>query len=134
MTADELAEHQASADAFGKAFLALDGAALGELYTDDAVLMPAMAPTFEGKEAIVSVFTQFEPLAGFESTIEEGIIMGDTAVVRGVATLTVNIDGEDVVSTAKFVEVRERQEDGSWLMSWDMFNYDSPPPDASASE
>ena len=132
MTSAELAEHQEFSDAFGAAFVAGDSEALGELHTDDAVLMPAGMPTVNGKEDIVAVFTMFPPIAEFETRVVEGIIMGDTAVVRGEVTLTVAMGEEEVSSDAKFIEIRERQEDGSWLLARDIFNYDAPPPDASA--
>lgn len=134
MTADELAEQQAITDEFAVGFLAGDADATGALFTEDAAVLPQDMPMVSGRDEIAALFTQFPPLAGFEATIHEGILMGDTAVTRGTATLTVTVEGEDVVSHAKYMEVREKQEDGSWLIKWDIFNYDAPVPDTSEAE
>jgi ketosteroid isomerase-like protein len=51
------------------------------------------------------------------------------AYVTGHFSMTFSPDGETNISdSGTFLEVRERQEDGSWLVTRDMFNSSLPLP------
>jgi uncharacterized protein (TIGR02246 family) len=127
MTADELAVQQAVSNKLSEAMLAGDMEAVGSCFSEDAVLLPQDAPMAEGRDAIVEVFAALPPLSSISSAVHEGVIYGDTAVVRGSVTLVMQVPKVgDVESTAKFVEVREKQDDGSWVLIRDIFNFDAP--------
>ena len=52
---------------------------------------------------------------------------GDLAYVRGTYTMTLHPDGapEPVEDAGKYLEIRRKQSDGSWLYVADMFNSDN---------
>jgi uncharacterized protein (TIGR02246 family) len=122
---EDQAAIRASNVAFVKAFLAGDMAGLAALYTEDAVLLPPNAPKTEGREAIQKYFATFPPLETFTLTEEEIGGMGGLAYTVGVYTFSFKgEDGELVKDTGKFLDIKQKQEDGSWLLYRDMFNSD----------
>ena len=68
----------------------------------------------------------FPPASKFELQIDELDGQGDLAYVRGHFHMVMNPEGapEPVEDRGKYVEVRRKQADGTWLMSVDTFNSD----------
>ena len=98
---------------------------LSDLFTPDAILMPPNGPAVIGRSAI----------AEWEQTNESGFRIafdletidgdGDTAYVRGRSCVFIpNGTGGYGVDAGKFLEVRQRQSDGTWLIKADIFNSD----------
>jgi len=102
------------------------------LYTDDTIKMLPDEPAVFGKE---NLRTSMKPL--FDNfTIEMAIyneevqVAGDWAFSRGTftATLTPKEGGEPLYMDGKYLDILERQADGSWKIARDCFNSNVPPP------
>ncbi len=124
--ADIAAIEEVSAS-FAAAANANDWGGVAALYTEDAVLMPPNGPAVEGQAAIEAFFAAYPPFSGFTLNPVEIDGRGDLAFVRGTYSLTLEIEGmEPTPDTGKYIEIRRRQPDGSWLLAADIFNSDVP--------
>ena len=118
---------QETTDKFVAAFNAGDFDAMAACYTEDGVLMPPNNPAVSGRAAIKEFIGSMPKVKDFSSTIGEIEGTGDRAIVYGTFAITfVMPDGTEMKDNGKFIEVREKQSDGSWLMTHDMFNSDVP--------
>ncbi|UCF38692.1 MAG: DUF4440 domain-containing protein [Acidobacteriota bacterium] len=118
---------------WAEAYAAEDWEALGALFSADAIVMPPGAPSVVGRQAILDA--ESSSVAGIdiltaELTSDEVVVMGDLAYRRGSFTITLKLpDGTSSTDIGKFIEIWERQTDGSWLLSRDIYNSDAPPPE-----
>lgn len=124
----DLAAIRAAGDEFEEAGANNDWAAVAALYTEDAVLMPPNAPAVTGRASIQEVFGQFPTLTSMELTVDDIQGAGDVAVVRGSYSLAMDIEGQMVEDSGKYLEVRRKQADGSWPITIDTWNSDIPVP------
>lgn len=126
ITEREGARIQQSARAFAEAARAGDFDRLASMYAEDAVLMPPGAPTVHGRPAIREFLSSMPAFERFELNPEDIEGRGDLAYVRGNFLMTVLAVPGDTASAVtergKFLEVRERQSDGSWLLVVDIWN------------
>jgi len=106
-----------------------DVAANVDLFTHNAVLLPPNEPALTAAEAD-AWYTEF--LEAFDITAGEYVshdiaIHGDIAVdvYHGELTMTSAESGETVVQSLKGIHVLERQADGSWKISHDIWNSNS---------
>lgn len=114
---------------FVAAVNAADWATLGSLYTADASVLPPNGPAIQGREAIQAFFGGFPPMSGFELASVEVDGAGDVAYVRGTYRLTMTMpDTSQITDTGKFIEIRKRGADNSWLLYLDIYNSDVPLP------
>ncbi len=123
LSEEDIAGIETTTQAWGEAANTGDWAALGATYTADAVLLPPNEPAVQGRSDIQAWFEALPPVSDFNlKTVEiEGV--GDVAFVRGSYTLTMTPEGMDAVAdTGKFLDVRHKQADGSWLIHRDIFN------------
>jgi uncharacterized protein (TIGR02246 family) len=101
------------------------------LWIDDAVQMPPGAPRRVGKEQIrrgmQPLFDLFDT-SRMSIHTEEVRILGDWAYSHGTYEfeLTPKEGGETKSYSGKFLEVLEKQVDGSWKIAIDCHNYDAP--------
>ncbi len=124
--ADIAAIEEGSA-AFVAATNANDWGGVAALYTEDAVMMGPNGPAVQGRAAIEAFFAAYPPFSGFTLNPVEIDGRGDLAFVRGTYSLTLEIEGmEPTPDTGKYIEIRRRQTDGSWLITADIFNSDTP--------
>jgi ketosteroid isomerase-like protein len=98
--------------------------------TDNAVLLPPDESAVVGIEAAQAWAAEFFEQATFDIldyTASDIIVAGDTAIERygGSVTLTPT-GGESLSGTFKGIHIYERQADGSWKMSQDIWNFDAP--------
>jgi uncharacterized protein (TIGR02246 family) len=100
------------------------------LYAEDGIVMPPNQPAVQGRAAIRSWLEAFPAMSEFSLTIVEIDGRGDLAYVRGTYTLTLAASGKTpaMPDHGKYVEVRRKQADGSWLLAIDIFNSDVPLP------
>lgn len=125
LTGADKAAIEASLAEWVKGALANDWAAVAATYTEDAVLMPPNSPIVEGRANIQAYFEGFPPVRELTATNVEVLGQGDTAYVRGTYTMTIAAeDAEAIMDTGKYLEVRKKQPDGSWLLHRDMFSSD----------
>jgi uncharacterized protein (TIGR02246 family) len=127
---EDVAANKASLEAYVQAIRTEDWMAVAALYTEDAVLMPPNQPIVQGREAILTWLGAYPTLTEFNLTITEIDGCGDLAYVVGTVSMTIAPEGapEPIQDTGKFIEIRRKQEDGSWLIAVDMFNSDLPLP------
>ena len=112
------------------AVLAGDFAAVAATYTEDAVMMAPNSEAIVGRAAIQTFFESFPPISSMELLATEVEGVGDLAYVRGSYTMTVAPEGADPISdTGKYIEIRRKQADGTWLLSRDLYNSDLPLPE-----
>jgi ketosteroid isomerase-like protein len=108
-----------------------DAAALAKMfYTDTARVLPPNMPAVEGQAAIAQLYTAMGHPKAFKFgplTIEGG---GGTAYVEGTyeGTFVPPGGGDPIADKGKFLETSQKQADGSWKTSRDMWNSDQPPP------
>jgi len=127
---DDVAAIKATTEAAILAINSEDRTAHAELYTEDAVLMPPNLPMIRGREGIQAWNEASPPITDFNLTIVEIDGCGDLAFVLGTYSMTIALEGipEPIQDTGKYIEIRQKQEDGSWLISRDIFNSDLPLP------
>ncbi len=113
---------------FQKAFNDSNWDALAAQYTEDAVVMPPNGATVTGREGIKALFSSFPPGTVVELKIVDIKGVGDLAYVRGASALTIPMGDVTATDLGKYIEIRRKQADGSWLMTVDIFNSDTPLP------
>ena len=123
LSQEDIAGIEATTQAWVEAVNASDWAAVSATYTEDAVLLPPNQPAVQGRGDIQAWFEAFPPASDVNLEWAEIEGVGDVAFVRGSFTLIVTPEGMDAVAdTGKFLNVRRRQADGSWLIHRDIFN------------
>ena len=113
--------------------IAGDIAANVAMLTDDAVIMPANEPSVTGAE-IEGWFTEFREafaISAGEYASHDISIHGDIAIdyYRGELTMTPAGSDEPVIESMKGIHILERQADGSWKISYDIWNSNNPMPE-----
>jgi ketosteroid isomerase-like protein len=128
LSSADVAAIRSVSNEFAKLMIAGDFDSLIELYTDDAVFMPPDQPAVRGRSALRSWMSYFPRISAFTLSIEEIDGRADLAYVRGTYTMTMHPEGapQPVRGAGKYIEIRKRQPDGSWLLSVDIFNSDQP--------
>ena len=124
----DVAAIKASSDRFSKGMLAPDRAALLKLYTETASFLPPNDKAVLGRAAIQAWMQNLPPVKEFKLTPVEIDGRGDLAYVRGTFAMTMLPAGAPgpIVDVGKYVEIRQKQADGTWLISLDIFNSDLP--------
>ena len=129
LSAEDVAAVNALTQAWAEAARANDWAALAALYTQDAVLMPPNHEAVRGRSAIQEFFGTFPPVSDLQLNGTEVDGVGDVAFVTGSYSLTLAPEGvEPIQDSGKFLDIRRKQADGSWLFHLDQYNSDLPLP------
>lgn len=100
---------------------------VASLYSEDAILMPPNAEAEEGRDAVRGHLAAFPPLQSidFDRVHIDG--SGDLAYVHGTYTMTfTGPGGQTTEDRGKYIEIWERQDDGQWRITRDIFNSDMP--------
>jgi uncharacterized protein (TIGR02246 family) len=126
LSAADVAAIRDVSERFARHFLAGDHDAIAELYTADAVLLPPHHPAVEGRTAIRNWIANFPRLSRFTLNTLDVQGRADFAYVRGSYEMTMHPEGTPIENVGKFLEIRKRQPDGSWLLAVDTFNSDKP--------
>ena len=100
-------------------------------YADDAVVMPPNSATVNLKDGVRSLWKDLFAAAGvsisWKATKVEVAKSGDVGFVSGTYEFTMNdANGKPVNDRGKYLEVWEKQPDGKWKCSADMWNSDLP--------
>lgn len=123
---EDVAAITAVSEARAQAFNESDAQGIANHFTEDAILMAPGAPAAQGREAVAayyqSIFDEYEPV--LESYYEEVEVSGDMAYGRGEAkvSLTPREGGPTTTSTSKYLNILQRQPDGSWQTTRDVWN------------
>jgi ketosteroid isomerase-like protein len=99
-------------------------------YATDATALPPNMPVFVGKDAIVSGFTAMGQMKTFKVGPLAITGRGDTAFVEATYEMTgaAPVTGEVMSDKGKFLEVWQKQADGTWKAIRDMWSSDAPLP------
>jgi uncharacterized protein (TIGR02246 family) len=100
-------------------------------YSEDAVVMPPNAPSATTKETIRSAWKEMLTTPGaaisWKATKVEVAKSGDLACVSGTYEETMtDASGKPAKDHGKYVEVWEKQADGTWKCGADIWNSDLP--------
>lgn len=113
---------QARADAFNEG----DAGSIAAYFTEDAVLMAPNSPKKIGPAAVAAYYQEiFDSYhTELESGYEHVTVDGDLAFGRGFAKVTLfsKSTGDTLYSTSKYLNILERQTDGSWKTTHDIWN------------
>lgn len=118
---------KASSDIWVQTYNQNDWQALASLFSVDATMMPPNSPAIIGREAIAAWEADNE--SGFRIAFDIQEIGGSQqiAYVRGRSCVFIPTDdGTFMVDLGKFLEIREKQPNGEWLIETDIFNSDTP--------
>jgi uncharacterized protein (TIGR02246 family) len=103
-----------------------DWETLASLFTPDATMMPPNSPVVRGRDAIAAWETETESGFRIAFDIQEISGLGSLAYVRGRSCVFIPYgDGNFGVDVGKFLEIRKKQADGTWLIASDIFNSDA---------
>ena len=109
-----------------KAFNEGDAAGIAIHFTDDAFLMAPGKPSAKGRAAVQSYYESIfaEYTTQLESHYEEVKVSDNLAYGRGFAKVTLipKKGGTNLVSTAKYLNILEKQADGVWKTTHDIWN------------
>ncbi len=109
-----------------KAFNEGDAAAIAVHFTEDGLLMAPGYKASSGRGAVEAYYQSIfdEYLPELKSGYDEVKVSGDLAYGRGFAEVKLipRTGGEPVFSTAKYINILQRQPDGSWLTTHDIWN------------
>jgi uncharacterized protein (TIGR02246 family) len=109
-----------------------DTAAIGSLYADDAVVMMAGQPAWNGKAEMMRNGTAMLNEVKFSDmklTTASVDVAGDYAIETGTVQMTLTPKGgKPMPDKGKYVTVWKKQADGSWKIYRDISNSDNPPP------
>jgi ketosteroid isomerase-like protein len=113
-----------NAEVFGKR----NFAALDDIYTRNARILPPGAPMISGREAIKKFWSDMVQSANATSAVLASVDVmpvGDDAVEIGKATLTVEPPGQSAAQMEVKYVVYWQQEDGRWKWHVDIWNPNS---------
>jgi ketosteroid isomerase-like protein len=113
-----------NAEVFGKR----NFAALDDIYTRGARILPPGAPMISGRDAIKKFWSEMVQSAnatGVALTSVDVILTGDSAIEIGKATLTVEPPGQSATQVEMKFVVYWREEDSRWKWHVDIWNLNS---------
>lgn len=114
---------------WSKAFENKDADKFVSFYAEGASIFPPGGPKATGKEAIHDVIAGLMSAPGFNGSFAADTVevarSGDLAYDSGTYQLTMNdAKGKPITETGKYVDVWQKQADGSWKVIADIFNAD----------
>jgi ketosteroid isomerase-like protein len=128
--ADELAQITAFNERYLSSINEEDIAALSSLTTDGHVMLPPNSEPVVGKAANDAMNGGAFERYNFSETWNpaETVIEGDLAFQRGTFTTiaTPKAEGDRLEVSGSFLRIYQRQENGEWRMTRDMFNSSTP--------
>ncbi|HEV8363805.1 MAG TPA: SgcJ/EcaC family oxidoreductase [Gemmatimonadaceae bacterium] len=101
------------------------------LYKSDAVVLPPNQPAWRGTDGMragAQAMLKELTISGAAFSVEDIKTSGDFAVETGAYTMTMTPKkgGKAINDKGKYIVVWERQPDGSWKITRDIFNSDLP--------
>jgi uncharacterized protein (TIGR02246 family) len=134
----DIAALNAARQAFMSGYEAGDAAAIGKLYSDDAISESNNQPSLKGREAIVaSLKGMFEQVSvKVVLTADETRTLGTVGVDRGryATTVTPKAGAEPHSHEGRYMVIYVKGQDGQWHVWRDMDNGIAAPPPAPAAK
>ena len=126
LSLQDMAAIQSCHDDFSRSMVTRDFETASRTYDENAVLMPPNHPAVRGRNAIKEWLAGFPPVSQFKIEIEESDARADLAYVRGAFSMVFQPEGapSPIEEIGKYLEIRKRQPDGSWLLIVDISNSD----------
>lgn len=126
LSSQDIAAIQRCHDEFSRSMVTRDFETASRTYDENAVLMPPNHPAVCGRKAIKKWLAGFPPVSQFRVEIEESDAREDLAYVRGAFSMIFQPEGAPgpIEEIGKYLEIRKRQPDGSWLLIVDITNSD----------
>jgi len=124
--AGDISKIKALSAARAKAFNEGNADVIAAAFTENGLLMAPDKKSTTGREAVRNyyqgIFDQYKTF--LESGYEEVKVSGDVGYGVGFAKvkLVPHSGGDTLVSTAKYINILQRQGDGSWLTTHDIWN------------
>ena len=124
--ANDISEIKALSATRAKAFNEGNADNIANAFTESGILMAPDMTSMTGREAVRGyyqrIFDQYKTF--LESGYEEVRVSGNLGYGVGYAKvkLVPHNGGDTLVSSAKYINVLQRQEDGSWLTTHDIWN------------
>ena len=124
--ASDISKIKALSAARAKAFNEGNAEVIAAAFTESGMLMAPDKPSTTGREAVRKyyqcIFDHYKTF--LESGYEEVKVSGDIGYGVGFAKvkLVPHSGGDTLVSTAKYINILQRQSDGSWLTTHDIWN------------
>lgn len=131
-TADEAAI-RAATDRFVQVLIAASPDSTAALFAEHGALYPPNSPAVVGRAAVREWSNQMfaaMKMTGGQVSFEEIRVAGDWAVGHGTWAFQGTAGGQGFVDTTHFMAIWERQPDGAWLVSHDLWNSILPLPAA----
>ena len=123
---DDILKIKALSATRAKAFNEGNADVIAAAFTETGVLMAPNSKSTSGRKAVREyyqhIFDQYKTF--LKSGYEEVKVSGDMGYGIGFAKvkLVPHSGGDTLVSTAKYINILERQSDGSWLTTHDIWN------------
>ncbi len=118
------------ADAYRKAVLAADAAAVAVMFRDDAVLMPSNRPLVRGRAVIEQFYSEWfkgpAKVSAFTFTHIESPVVGDIAYDVGTYQQTLSIGPDASVNDSGKYTVILKRSSTEWKIAYLIFNSDFP--------
>lgn len=100
-----------------------------QYFTEDAAFLPPNTTIRTGRAAIEAWGKALPPMKDLRIAPREIVGRGDLAYVVGAYSLTVVLPGTPAAAdSGKYIEIWQKQSDGSWKLVRDIFNSDIPIP------
>jgi len=110
---------------FGEGIRHGDAAAVGALYTDDALLMPPNSEMVHGKEGTTKFWAGAIKMGVKDAVLHtvEAHLKGDTVEEVGKYTLKIQPEGQSAFEDkGKYVVLWKQTSDGTWRLHRDIWN------------
>ena len=124
--ARDISEIKALSAARAKAFNEGNANDIATAFAENGILMAPEMRSMTGRKAVREYYQQiFDQYRTFlKSGYEEVKVSGDLAYGVGYASvkLVPHSGGDTLISTAKYINILQRQDDGSWLTTHDIWN------------
>ena len=127
---DGTADIKALSASRAKAFNEGNAEIIANAFTENGLLMAPDMTSLRGRQAVQGyyqkIFDQYKTF--LESGYEEVRVSGNLAYGVGYAKvkLVPHRGGDTLLSTAKYINILQRQPDGSWLTTHDIWNANEP--------
>ncbi|MDX1741373.1 MAG: DUF4440 domain-containing protein [Rhodothermales bacterium] len=119
----------ASEDAFEASANARDWAGVAAQYAEDALFIPPNQPAITGRAGVETWHEGTPPGAELDLKVVDIVGAGELAYVHGTYELIIPAGEDTLRDTGHYLEIRRKQQDGSWPITLDIFNSDLAAPE-----